>query len=314
MPVDALAGLLQGPRAQGAFLLRAVMDPPWCIRIRDEAPLAVVSLARGHAWVWPDQGEPVRLAAGDVVVARGPEPYTVADDPTTPPSIIINPGQRCTTPDGEDVSEALSLGVRTWGNRADGSTTMLIGVYQLDGEVSKRLLATLPRLLVVPDRATSPLSRMLDDELAKQEPGQEVILDRLLDLLLIDVLRTWFSRPDAPAPAWIRAHRDPIVGRALQLLHHNPAYPWTVAELAAKVGISRAALARRFTELVGEPPMAYLTGWRLAVAADLLAEPDATVAAVARQVGYGSAFALSAAFKRVRGVSPQEHRARSAGN
>jgi AraC-like DNA-binding protein len=87
-----------------------------------------------------------------------------------------------------------------------------------------------------------------------------------------------------------------------------------VAELASKVGISRAALARRFTELVGEPPMAYLTGWRLAVAADLLAEPDATVAAVARQVGYGSAFALSAAFKRVRGVSPQEYRARLADN
>lgn len=312
--MDALAGLLQGPRARDAFLLRAVMDPPWCIRALDEAPLAVVAMARGHAWVWPDRGEPVRLAAGDVAVARGPVPYTVADDPATPPSIIINPGQRCTTPEGEDISEALSLGVRTWGNRADGATTMLIGVYQLDGEVSKRLLATLPRLLVVPDRAASPLSRMLDEEMAKEEPGQEVILDRLLDLLLIDVLRTWFSRPDAPAPAWFRAHRDPIVGRALQLLHHNPAHPWTVAELAAKVGISRAALARRFTELVGEPPMAYLTGWRLAVAADLLAEPDATVAAVARQVGYGSAFALSAAFKRVLGVSPQEHRARLADN
>jgi AraC-like DNA-binding protein len=92
------------------------------------------------------------------------------------------------------------------------------------------------------------------------------------------------------------------------MLHNNPAEPWTVAGLAAEIGISRAALARRFTDLVGEPPMSYLTGWRLDLAADLLREPDATVGAVARQVGYGSPFALSAAFKRVRGVSPREHR------
>ena len=93
------------------------------------------------------------------------------------------------------------------------------------------------------------------------------------------------------------------------MLHNNPAHPWTVATLAAGTGVSRASLARHFAELVGEPPMSYLTSWRLALAADLLREPDATVGAVARQVGYGSAFALSAAFKRVRGVSPQEHRA-----
>ena len=100
-----------------------------------------------------------------------------------------------------------------------------------------------------------------------------------------------------------------MIGRALRMLHNNPAHPWTVATLAAETGVSRASLARYFAELVGEPPMSYLASWRLALAADLLREPDATVGAVARQVGYGSAFALSAAFKRVRGVSPQEHRA-----
>lgn len=102
----------------------------------------------------------------------------------------------------------------------------------------------------------------------------------------------------------------PVVdlGPALRLLHHEPAKPWTVASLAAAIGVSRAALARRFTELVGEPPMTFLTDWRLTLAADLLREPDATVSSVARQVGYGSPFALSAAFKRVRGISPQEHR------
>jgi AraC-like DNA-binding protein len=133
------------------------------------------------------------------------------------------------------------------------------------------------------------------------------VLDRLLDLLLIAVLRAWFDRSQT-TPGWIRAQADPIVGRALRMLHNHPAHPWTVAALAGRLGVSRAALARRFTELVGEPPMSYLTSWRLALAADLLREPDATITAVARQVGYSSGFALSAAFKRVRGVSPQVHR------
>ena len=93
------------------------------------------------------------------------------------------------------------------------------------------------------------------------------------------------------------------------MLHHNPSHPWTVAALADETGVSRAALARRFNELVGEPPMTFLTGWRIALAADLLREPGATIGSVADQVGYGSPFALSTAFKRVRGVSPREYRA-----
>ena len=126
--------------------------------------------------------------------------------------------------------------------------------------------------------------------------------------MLIAVLRAWFARPEAQAPAWYRAQGDPIVGRALRVMHSNPAHPWTVASLAAEAGASRALLARRFHDLVGEPPMTFLTGWRLALAAELLCEPDATVGSVAQKVGYGSPFALSTAFKRVRGVSPQEYR------
>jgi len=162
------------------------------------------------------------------------------------------------------------------------------------------------------DEWDCPFIPLLADEVVKDAPGQEAVLDRLLDLLLIAVLRAWFARPDAGTPAWYRAHSDPVVGRALRMIHNNPGHPWTVASLAAGTGVSRAALARRFTELVGEPPMRFLTGWRLAMAADLLREPDATLGSVARRVGYGSAFALSAAFKRELGVSPQEHRAGAA--
>ena len=201
------------------------------------------------------------------------------------------------------------MGVRTWGNSPVGSTVMLNGTYEHEGEVSRRLLGALPPVLVLPaDAWDSPLVALLAGEMMRDDAGQEAVLDRLLDLLLIAVLRAWFARPDAKAPAWYRAYSDPVVGRALRLLHGDPAHPWTVAELAAQAGVSRANLARRFTELVGEPPMTFLTDWRLSLAADLLLEPQATIGSVAHQVGYGSPFALSTAFKRVRGVSPQQYR------
>jgi AraC-like DNA-binding protein len=289
------------------------MNPPWSLRIADEAPLTVMALARGHAWVLPGgETPPCRLEVGDVAIFRGPDPYTVADDPATPVQAIIDPGQRCSTVSGEELVERWARGVRTWGNSSDGATVMLTGTYQLHGDVSQRLLRALPAMLVLRGRELdSPLVSLLAGEIGKDEPGQEAVLDRLLDLLLIAVLRAWFARPGGQAPGWYRAHADPVVGHALRLMHHNPAHPWTLAELAREVGISRASLARRFHELVGEPPMTFLAGWRIALAADLLLEPGATLASVAHQVGYRSAFALSSAFKRIRGVSPQHYRALS---
>jgi len=308
--VDSIAGLLDGPRAREAFLLRSLLDPPFSMRIQDEAPLTLVAMVRGSAWVLPDVGEQVPLDAGDVAILRGPDPYLVADDPGTPTQVIINPGQVCTAPDGTELKGMQLMGVRTWGNSPDGSTVMLTGTYQLRSETSQRLLDALPTLLVVrADSWSSPLVPYLAEEITKDEPGQEAVLDRLLDLLLIAALRAWFARPEAEAPGWYRAHADPVVGPAIRLLHHNPEHPWTVESLARQIGVSRAALARRFTELVGEPPMAFLTGWRLTLAADLLREPGATVGSVARKVGYASPFALSTAFKRVRGISPRQHRA-----
>ncbi|GJF28669.1 AraC family transcriptional regulator [Kitasatospora sp. NE20-6] len=306
---DGLAALLAGPRARGAFLLRTVFDPPFAVRIRDEAPLTVLTMARGTAWIVPDDGPPAAIGPGDAALVRGPEPYTVADHPHTPVQAVVHPGQHSTDPGGAPLCAELDLGGRSWGVRADGAAALLSGTYQLGGEISGRLLRALPPVAVLPaDAWSSPLPALLDEELDRDSPGQEAVLDRLLDLLLITVLREWFARPDAAAPGWYRAYGDPVVGRVLRLLHGRPAEPWTVAALAAEAGVSRAALARRFTELVGEPPMAYLTGLRLELAADLLEAPEATLAGVARRVGYGSPFALSAAFKRVRGVSPQEHR------
>lgn len=143
-------------------------------------------------------------------------------------------------------------------------------------------------------------------------PSVRVPTDCMAEVGGVAVLRTWFTQDDANAPGWYRASTDPVIGPALRLLQHNPAHRWTVAGLAAEVGTSRAVLARRFTELVGEPPMTFLTRHRLDLAADLLVEPGTTLGAVAAQVGYSSPYALSAAFKRVRGHTPRQHRQRAA--
>ncbi len=312
--MDAYGGLLDGARARGAFALRTVMSPPWSLRILAESPLTVLAVVRGHAWVVPDDGEPVRLDVGDVAVTRAPDHYNVAHDPDAEPDVVIHPGQECRDLDGNSLLEAMTHGVRTWGNDPAGSTLLLVGAYESTSDVSDRLLRALPPVLSLSNETwDSPLVALLCEEMAKEGPGQAAVLDRLIDLLLFAVLRTWFTRPEAEEPTWYRAQSDPVVRRALQAMHEDPAFPWTLAKLSNEVGLSRAALSRRFQDVVGESPMKFLTSWRLALAADLLCEPDATVGTVAYRLGYSSPFALSTAFKRVRGISPMEHRARALG-
>lgn len=307
--MDAVVGLLDGVRARGAFVLRMVLDPPWSMRIKDDAPLTLICQTRGSAAIVGDDSGTVRLDAGDVAVTRGNQHYLFADDPDTVPMVVIHPGQRCTTLSGDDLRFEMSLGVRTWGNSPTGCDRSIICAYEGRSEVSARLLDALPAVLVLRRNDwDTTLVDLLADEAGHDGPGQEAYLDRLLDLLLIAVLRTWFDREEN-VPPWWHAEQDPVVGQALRLIYNNPAHPWTVANLAAAVGSSRAVFARRFTDLVGEPPITFLTGWRLALAADLLRSGTSTIGAVAKQVGYATPFALSSAFKRAYGVSPNAHRA-----
>ncbi|EDY82422.1 transcriptional regulator, AraC family protein [Verrucomicrobiia bacterium DG1235] len=310
--IDEFSGLLEGPRARGAFALRGLLASPWSLRVEADSPLTVIAMVRGECHIFHDNGECVVLGPGDVAITRAPGHYTITDGTATQPTVYIHPGQDCRAPDGRSLSEEMKLGVRTWGNDAGASTLMLIGSYESMADVSERLRGALPPLLwVKSEEWDSPLVQLLNDEMARDAPGQAAVLDRLLDMLLIAILRTWFGKKELQDAPWYQAKGDKVVGRTLKLIHQNPSHPWTLNSLSAKVGVSRAALARRFNEVVGEPPMAFLTQWRLALAADLLCEPDETVGTVAERVGYSSPFALSSAFKRVRGVSPQEHRART---
>lgn len=309
--MDTVAGLLDGARANGAFLIRSVFSPPWSFRIRDEAPLAVAVCVTGAAWIVPDDAPAVRLEPGDVAVFRGPDHYTVADDPATEPTVFIEPGQDCIDSLGRSVSPEMLFDPagRSWGNDSAGRDVLVTGTYEATSAVSDRLRRALPTLLVLRRHEwSSDLVTLLCEEVQRNTPGQEVFLDRLLDLVVLGVVRAWLAVDDN-APRWYSAGADEVVGPALRAVHERPGAGWTVASLAAEAGVSRAAFARRFATLVGETPMEYVTSWRLAVAADLLERTDDTIAAIATRVGYSSPFALSAAFSRVRGVSPAAHRA-----
>jgi AraC-like DNA-binding protein len=310
--VDALTGLLDAPRARGAFARRVVMSAPWSLRILAESPLTVIAGVAGQTWVVPDTGDSVRLGPGDVVVTRAPGVYNVADSPTTQPRLIIQPGQGCCDLEGHSVREAMTHGIRTWGNDPRGETVFLVGAYEDLSDVSGRLRRALPPVLSLSHAEWgSPLVSLLCDEVVKDEPGQAAVLDRVLDLLLTAALKAWFARQDSSRPAWWRFQGDEIVERALRLMHDRPAHQWTMNQLAAQSGASRATLARRFHDRVGESPMTFLRNWRMALAADLLCHANETVSTVAEKVGYSTAFAFSATFKRVRGISPQQHRARA---
>lgn len=316
--------LLDGVRAQGALFDRSFVRAPWSLRFEDHAPLTLVTMlgpdiAGGGtgAWVRPDGHDPVRVEPGDVAVLVGPEPFTISDEPDAPPRVVIHDDDVCTSPGGarvDDVPHLCSHRPLDDGDNIgnDDAAALLKGSYRVQGSVGDRMLRGLPRVLTVP--AATDGSRpaagvdLIVAELAHPRLGQQAVLDRLLDLLLVSMLREWLDRPESSAPAWYQALSDPVVGPALRLVHHDPAHPWTVATLADRVAVSRATFARRFTDLVGEPPIGYLACWRLCLAADLLHRTDVTVGAVARQVGYANPEAFSVAFTRVYGVRPSEYR------
>jgi AraC-like DNA-binding protein len=305
--MDVLSDLLHRARARNALVRQLIQRPPWSLTFADAPPLTVVATLGGHASIRLDDAgaAPVRLAAGDIALISGTSRYTIADGPSTPPQVVVHGGKKYVLDGGEAAGAHRSLAPRTYGDGLPGATIMLRGAYALRGDVGDRLLDMLPPLAVVPagPRTRAALD-LLATEVACDEPGQDAVLNRLLDLVLVLALRAWCARPQSAPPAWYRALADPAIGDALRLLHEDPAHRWTVAELAAKVGMSRAAFAARFTSLAGRPPLTYLTGWRMTLAADLLRDTQDTIATVARKVGYEDAFAFSVAFKRARGVSP----------
>ncbi|RII11191.1 HTH-type transcriptional activator Btr [Streptomyces sp. YIM 130001] len=307
--MDVFDELLQGVRGKGAVFGRSVLWPPWSLRFADGTYLTLCVPLRGAGWIVPEGGEARRVAFGETAIVRGPAPFVFTDEPAGGTPAGSRAGVR-EVRWGEDSPESVDTDLEL-----SCSTVLLAAAYDVREQVPQRLLRALPPVLVLPDpdeEECAPLRDYLETQIRGARPGHQIALDRLLDWLLVCTLRDWFDRPEAEPPGWYGALGDEVAGPALRAIHEDPAHPWTTAELAGRAGVSRTTLAKRFTELVGNGPVAYLTEWRMTLAADLLTRPELTVAAVARRVGYADAFGFSAAFKRIRGESPSAYRREAA--
>ncbi|MFC8086118.1 AraC family transcriptional regulator [Streptomyces sp. NPDC057340] len=308
--MDPLSCLLSGIRAEGSVVSHAVLTAPWSVRFSDGAPLTMVSVLRGGGTLLLPDGTRRTVGAGDTAVVRGPEPFLLVDRPGTVDRPHAEYEIAC-FPDAECTAEDLG-GIR-WGSDPDGATALIVGAYRASGHRPERLLRALPHLLVVSEDAeVCAWLETAAADAARLTAGSQALMDRLLDWALVCTLRTWFERAGADAPSWYRGLADPVLGPALHAFHSRPAQSWTVASLADQAGVSRALFAKRFTELMGRPPLAYLTECRMADAEALLTDTDLSIAQIARSVGYADAFGFSAAFKRHRGLSPSTYRTTTA--
>ncbi|WP_024756329.1 AraC family transcriptional regulator [Streptomyces exfoliatus] len=295
----------------------------WCARLDPYDGAGFHVVLKGGCWLLPDGGEPVALGAGDAVLLPHGTGHVIADSPADAATVARAvpftrwadralpqaPLQQAPPPQAPLPQPALpAVPAR------EREVEMLCGKYRLDHARAHPLLAELPPLVHLPNRVgRHPELRaaveLLGGELgepAGRRPGSAVALPSLLDLLLVYMIRSWLA--ETTDGAWPAALGDPVTAAALRALHSDPAAPWTNDRLAAEAGVSRPTLARRFTALVGRPPMAYLTWWRLTRAAALLRDTPDPLATVARRVGYASPYALSHAFLREFGTTPGRYR------
>jgi AraC-like DNA-binding protein len=232
-----------------------------------------------------------------VALVRGGPDHHLAHEPA---ATCLSPEQFRTRHAGDERS----------GDRR--ASVFLCGAYRFSGDVGRGLIEALPPILPLSAAADDPLHdviALLSRELAASAPGQQTVLDRLLDVLLVLAMRACFQR-SANAPRWYRASADPRLSPALSAMHADAAHPWTVPELAAVSGLSRAAFARSFQQALGQAPMQYLTDWRMTLARDHLRTGELTLAQIAARTGYASPYAFAAAFRRHHGRPPGQWRQR----
>ncbi|MER7209494.1 AraC family transcriptional regulator [Streptosporangium sp. NPDC000239] len=306
--MDVLSDVVSAARTGRPHSSRVVKSAPFAEWFAPVPSAGFHIVLQGTCWLLPSQGEPIALGPGDVAFLPRGSAHGLADDPSTPAS---DP-------------PATFTGVRD--DRADETSAerpptvvMLCGAYLLDGSGSHPLLNDLPEVIHLPTRvgrhrelraAIELLGVELDND---ARPGSDTILLTLLDLLLLYILRAWFEQrrlSSHSATGWAAALHDPAVAAALRAIHGDPSRQWTVEELGAQARLSRAAFARRFTHLVGQPPLTYLTWWRMTTAARLLRTSDAPVNTIAQQVGYSSQYTFTHAFKRQYGSPPGGYRRR----
>jgi AraC-like DNA-binding protein len=305
--MDVLSDALALMRTGSPLTTRARRSGTWAERHGPFPGAGFHIVLRGACWLQPAEGEPLALGPGDVVLLPRGSEHALCHAPRSSLTGV---------PTGCPPDSAPEAPVDWRGAVPDEmSVDLLCGAYQLDRDLTHPLFAEMPDIIHLPASVGSRPSlraavELLGGDLREEHPGSGTALSALLDLLLVYIVRAYLEeRTEAPSTVgWQAALADPAINTALRSMHEDPARPWTVQELGARAGLSRAAFARRFTALVGRPPLAYLTWWRLSTAARLLRQGDAPLASIASQVGYTSQFAFAHAFKREFGQTAGSYR------
>ena len=300
-PADPLGEALHFLRMNGAFYCRSELSAPWGMTMM---PMP------GYVWfhvvtsgrVWLEAGDAERrvLGPGDLALVPHGEGHVLRSEPGAPAPGILEL-------DRELVSERYEI-LRHGGGGEP--TTLICGAVRFDHPSAHNLVAILPQLIHVEHTGSAQSDwlqgtlRLMAAEARELRPGGEAVITRLGDILVIQAIRSWIETDPAARTGWLGALQDRQIGRAITLIHRDPARAWTLASLADEVAMSRSAFAARFTELVGEPPMGYVARWRMHLARDALTEQGSTVAELASRLGYRSEAAFARAFKRVIGTPP----------
>jgi AraC-like DNA-binding protein len=322
MSQDTLSDVLRSVRLRGAVFFYISGIGEWAaeaLASKDIAPLIMRGVehvmeyhvvARGSCWAAITGLPPVRLSTGDIVLFPQGDAHCISSVE----------GMRGAAPErswyGQSALAPLPLRVAYNGAQGPTSTptgvadesTIVCGFLGCDRHPFNPLIESLPRMLHL--RASDEggwIAQFMHQAVAEssaRRPGGEAMLARMSELMFVDAVRRYTDGLPPYSTGWLAGLRDRLVGRALALLHEQPAQDWTIDELGRRIGLSRSALHERFVQLIGVPPMQYLTQWRMQVAARMLLDTSATVAAIALEVGYDSEAAFARAFKRLAGTPP----------
>lgn len=299
--MDVLSDILASVRLGGAMIGRASLQRPWGIGVDPARNATIHVVQEGACWLrLADTNEPVRVSKGDVILVASGVGHALADPSDAPISSI------------REVLSTRSGGESLPSN--NDVTTLLCARYLLDGAGPHPMVALLPPLIhltrtqIEANESLRLALELLRVEASDKLTGYDVVVPRLLDGVLVFLLRAWIENQRPGTTGWFGALRDKGIARALRLIHERPAYPWTVASLAGGASQSRATFARRFSHFLGEPPLTYVARWRMNLAAKALRGSSRTVEEIARAVGYESGPGFSKAFTRLMGQTPGRYR------
>jgi len=302
--MDVLADVLAVTRFGNTYLGHSTFAPPWGFEIKPAKSATFHIVSRGSCWLLPESAiEPIRLNQGDVALMAHGAGHALLSHPDSPV---------------EDYAKVANV-QRKDEHQSDDSTDLFCGAYHFEQDALHPLLSLLSPVIHLPadqalrDDELQTVIRLLMRENCRPDPGSKAVKQQLMNVLFVYIVRAWLTKQPECKAGWLGALRDPQVGKALALIHETPQQRWTVDLLAKAVSMSRAAFAKRFSLLVGEAPLTYVTRWRMDLAANLLRESNAAIVSVAARVGYESETAFSKTFRKSRGIPPGQYRLQEVG-